>query len=458
MKSDKNTKVIAGYVVTAVLLLIVVCVLGFNTYASYRAGKIEVKSQYTFYVELNDKYEVADKESLQDEVVLVPVPSGENLKTAAKSWISEYTAQFTQGFIPSSKGLKRVKIEDISILDDSSKILKITFSADLRDSSTEFFDSWNAIIMDGRIICEWIVEFNFVQEDEGYLVASAKKISNSDGFSINDNTWHVVDSFKEDKKNESEEALFRYTISNQNLNVTYDGGKNWTTVPVDTTALLAGVNGRTTLVAGSYIISESKTAFLFGGTKTGGTDYQLTVIYSDDKGATWTSSQIADVDNVTAAYIQFITDKVGFVIYAHDKVDKSEKVEIMKTTDGGESWTHIGRAPEEKTVNDIGFVTESIGFVCYEGTDNSAGRMYITRDSGATFVKVNLPEQTLTDSDGKSFGRIFVRYQVPVLEGGRLIAKVYQTESGNYKNGAYAQFISMDFGQKWTFDGYYQKE
>lgn len=457
MKSDKSRKAIAGHIVTAVLLLVVVVVLGFSTYARYMAGKIEVKSQYTFYVELDEEYE-AVKESSGEETVSIQIPSGNNLKTAANSWISEYTAQFTQRFIPSSKGLKRVEIEDISILDDSSKILKITFSADLRDSSTEFFDSWNAIIMEGRIICEWIVEFNFVRKDDGYLVVSAKKISNSDGFSINDNTWHVVDSFKEDKKDDSTEALCRYNISNQNLNVTYDGGKTWTTVPVDTTVLLAGVNGRTTLVAGSYIISEEKTAFLFGGTKTGGTEYGLTVIYSDDKGTTWTSSQIADEDNVTAAYIQFITDKVGFVIYAHDKVDKNEKVEIMKTTDGGESWKHIGKAPEDRTVNDIGFVTESIGFVCYEGSDNGPGRMYITRDSGATFVRVNLPEQQLTDTNGKTFSRIFVKYQVPSLEAGKLIARVYQIETGNYKNGAYAQFISVDFGQKWTFDGYYQKE
>lgn len=457
MKFGKSKRAMAGYITTVVLLIMVVFALFLNTYSRYMASQIEIKSQYTFYVELDEKFHVVDDKTkvLADRVA---IPKEENLKKAATTWIKEYTAQFTQGFVPSSKGLRAVKIEDVSIIDDSSKTLKLTFSADLRDSSTEFFDSWNAIIMDGRLICEWIVEFNFVQRDSGALLVAAKKISNSDGYSIDDNTWHVVDSFKENEKKDGNEDTYRYSITNQTLNVTYDGGKNWVTVPVDVTELLSGVNGRTTLVAGSYIITEEKTAFLFGGAKTSSSDHELTVIYSDDRGATWTSSQVADVADVTAAYIQFITDDVGYVVYAHNKVEKNEKVVIVKTTNGGESWEQSGRAPEDKPVTDIGFVTESIGFVCYEGSGNNAGSMYITRDSGATFTKINLPEQKLTDSDNKPFNKIFIKYQVPTLEAGKLIAKVYQADGSNYKNGAYAQYVSSDFGQRWSFDGYYQKQ
>lgn len=457
MKLGSSKKAIVGYGITTILLAFVICLLIFSAYSRHMAGKIEVKSQYTFWVELDNKYQAISDKTVAEIDSEVKLPSDGALKTAARTWISEYTAQFTQSFIPSAKGLRKVKIEDVSIIDDSSKTLKITFSADLRDSSTEFFDSWNAIIMDGRLICEWIVEFKFAHTDEGSLIMSAKKISNSEGFSINDNTWHVVDSFKEDNKKDGTEEIYRYSINNQSLNVTYDGGKNWVTVPVDITELLSGVNGRTTLVAGSYIISEEKTAFLFGGAKTSSSDHELTVIYSDDKGVTWTSSQVADVADVTAAYIQFITNDVGYVVYAHNKGDKTEKVMIVKTTDGGEIWKQVGKAPEDRAVSDIGFVSESVGFICYEGTNNTAGRMYITRDSGATFAKISLPDQIIDDYDGKRFGQIFIKYQVPTFEAGKLIAKVYQADSSNYKNGAFAQFVSNDFGQKWTFDGYYQK-
>ncbi len=460
MKVNNKMKKVFGQVTVGLLLAFVAFLLIFNTYARYRASKIQVRSQHTFYIEVDDKYELVDRD--EEEILLsdAEIPHDENLIKVAQAWISEYTAQFTQAFMPSSKALRRVRIDDVSILDDDNRILKITFSANLRDNSTEFFDSWNAIVNDGRLICEWIIEFNIVKKDDGLLVVSARNISNSEGYSINDNTWHVVDSFKEKETViGSEEELFRYSISNQSLNVTYDGGKTWTTVPVDVSALLASVNGRNTLVSGSYLISEDKTAFLFGGSRTGSSEqYELTVIYSDDKGATWTSSQVADVDNVSAAYLQFMSDKVGYVVYAHDKTDKGETVEIVKTEDGGETWKWSGKAPENKSVNDIGFVSESIGFVCYAGSDGNAGCMYITRDSGASFTRIVLPEQPLSGSDDKSFYEVFVTYQVPELESGKLMARIYQSEGSFYKNGAYAQFISTDYGQKWIFDGYYQNE
>lgn len=460
MKVDNKTTKFVGRVLVGMLLFAVAFMLVFNAYARYKASKIQVKSQHTFYIEVDNEYKIVDSDTQsEDNIQTAVIPHNDDLKKVAKTWISEYTSQFTQPFMPSSKALRRVRIEDISILNDSNAILKITFSANLRDSSTEFFDSWNAIVNDGRLICEWIIEFNMTQTDEGTLVVSAKNISNSEGYTINDNTWHVVDSFKDKaEEKDSEEDVCRYNISNQSLNVTYDGGKTWTTVPVDVSALLASVNGRNTLVSGSYIITEEKTAFLFGGSRSGSSEqYELTIIYSDDKGTTWTSSLVSEVDNVSAAFLQFISDKIGYVVYAHDKTDNGETVRIVKTEDGGETWKETGMAPERKSVSDIGFVSESIGFVCYEGKDNAAGRMYITRDSGAIFTEIKLPEQTLTGID-KSFYDVFVLYQVPELEGGKLIAKIYQKENGSYKNGAYARFSSTDYGQNWIFDGYYQRE
>ncbi len=456
---NKNIfKQIIGPVVAIVLLLAVVLVIAFDNYADKKGEQIQVKSQYTYKVLLDEEYkQVEDSDELND--TSVGIPAQDDMVKVARMWVEGYTGQFTQAFMPNSKALKEVNVDNVTLLDDDKKIVKITFSANLKDESTEFFDSWNAINNNGRIICEWIVEFNMVQEDSGYLMVAVKNISNSEGYSIIDNNWYVVDSFKQ--SDEGNGDVYTYDIDKQSLNVTYDGGKTWLTVPVDVNMLLTGSSGRNTLVAGTYIITEEKTAFLYGSTPEGESDkQQLTIIYSDDKGSTWTSAKIADVDSVSGAYMQFLDEGMGYVAYAHDKESNGEKVEIAKTSDGGETWEWMGTAPEKGRLSDIGFVSESVGFVCYSNTSRESGRIYITRDGGASFVKLNFPQQTLISTDDKAyvFSEVFCIYEVPYLDKGILVAKIYQPDGVNYNNGVYAQYKSQDYGQNWIFDGYYEQE
>lgn len=461
----KRIKHLLGPVVALLFLGGVLGGLLLNNYAKQKAHSIQIKSQYTFDIRVDGNYELVGDEEIQEAAAMQGHPPEEKLVDIGRLWIEEYTSQFTQKFLPRSKALQNITVDEVALLDVNSQILKIVFSAELKDSGTEYFDSWNAMINEGRLICEWIVEFKMNHEESGVLRVSVKDISNSDGYSIQDNTWHLVESFKEPqtgKDANTEQARCRYEINNQSLNITYDGGKTWITVPVDVSAMLAGVNGKNALVAGSYIISEEKTAFLYGGTGAGtSVAMPLILLYSDDMGSNWTSAQVFQAQNVSSTYLQFINKKTGYVVYAHDKTAKSEKVEFLKTVDGGETWNRVGESPEEALINDIGYVSEEVGFICYEATEELPGRLYATWNGGAAFVKITLPLPQLSDYNEKSynFEETFVSYEVPKLTNGILTLSVFQSDKGTYRNGkVYARFTSADYGKSWVYDGLYEKQ
>ncbi len=72
--------------------------------------------------------------------------------------------------------------------------------------------------------------------------------------------------------NTSTDRLARYVIRDSILSVTYDG-EHYTTVPVDVENLMFENNSSSTLKEGSYMITTSKTAFIYGERLTRLTDF-----------------------------------------------------------------------------------------------------------------------------------------------------------------------------------------
>lgn len=99
----------------------------------------------------------------------------------------------------------------------------------------------------------------------------------------------------ENKTNASTDLLARYVIRDDILSVTYSDGEHYATVPVDVENLMYESGSTSTLKDGSYLITTSKTAFLFGG-RMGSSKKVVTLIYSDDKGVKlWTSCELDNI-------------------------------------------------------------------------------------------------------------------------------------------------------------------
>jgi trimeric autotransporter adhesin len=94
---------------------------------------------------------------------------------------------------------------------------------------------------------------------------------------------------------------------------------------------------------------------------------------SSDGGATWVQQTVPTILSISK--IQFITDKIGFML-AFDGV--------LKTTDGGDNWT-MNPVPSG-TMLAMHFFNENEGFVA-----GLNGIIYFTDDSGATFTPASSP-------------------------------------------------------------------
>ena len=175
------------------------------------------------------------------------------------------------------------------------------------------------------------------------------------------------------------------------MSVTYDGGEKYINVPVDTSNLLFSGDSTTELKKGSYYISTTKTAFVYGGKVSGNNKVPVTLVYTNDMGANWITCEIDENSGVMA---------VGY-----DKNEQQQSSRIYSTTDGGETWNTVGAGPATNIIKGIKYIDEKIGFFCYDYVDGMDSNLYMTSDSGKTFSKIILEPQEL-DSTGAVLAKV----------------------------------------------------
>src|SRR5699024_5907466 len=86
-----------------------------------------------------------------------------------------------------------------------------------------------------------------------------------------------------------------YTLQNNELNITFNQGEDWTKVPVELDQLFSGeYNGsKQALIEHSYVLTENRAAFLYSE----GTDWDnqsILLTYSTDQGETWEEAVVAE--------------------------------------------------------------------------------------------------------------------------------------------------------------------
>ena len=119
---------------------------------------------------------------------------------------------------------------------------------------------------------------------------------------------------------------------------------------------------------------------------------------------------------------------------------------ISKTTDGGDHWTEVSHGISEggeetifKTSSQIKFITEDIGFLTMPSTPGDYSELYMTRDGGLSFAKLDI-----FDSD------IYDYYNLPIEEDGKLTLEISQGSDGDYNGNDSKYFVSDDNGNTWN--------
>lgn len=472
--SDK--KKIYNIILKAAIAAGFILVFWFIWYYHYRedkAGQIVLKSRYTFSVRIDSNGNVVNGEEDSDSVDHTLADAFGNLKIdeIGDVWIREFTAQYTQKYLAWSKQLKKITLNKTQILNESENTVLISFSAGMNEHDSENFASWNGVLDDGRLSCEWVVSFYIDNHYDGTATIYVKSIDTPEDYGIaqyNQNKKNNVDKVDETQK----KSLTNYEIKNNTLSVTYDGGEKYINVPVDTSNLLFSGDSTTELKKGSYYISTTKTAFVYGGKVSGNNKVPVTLVYTNDMGANWITCEIDKIYTSTYYYVEFFDENSGVMAVGYDKNEQQQSSRIYSTTDGGETWNTVGAGPATNIIKGIKYIDEKIGFFCYDYVDGMDSNLYMTSDSGKTFSKIILEPQELdsTALDAVSSGQsssadnklkwsdVYKEALVPVYgSDGTITVYLTQGVGGVYNNGkTAAMYQSTDKGTTFKYIGQYE--
>lgn len=272
-----------------------------------------------------------------------------------------------------------------------------------------------------------------------------------------DQSNHVQDSYE--TQNEPEQSqpehlqpiniddTITYTLQNNALNITYNKGNEWITVPVEKDQLFEGeYNGnKQELIENSYILTEIRAGFLYSD----GVDWDnkgISFIYSTDQGKTWDKSLVTETfPALRFRKVDFLNDNFGYIIFSGDRTMSQESSHVYLTHDGGEIWEETNNPDVTRLISDGGFVDESIGFLSFGTINPEKPDLHVTQDGGNTWSEatIHIPEK---------YQQIFVSAETPVKEKDYLAVLVNQGPHGDYEGGKIkGKFISNDNGSTWDF-------
>ncbi len=120
----------------ALLCIAVALVFIRSYYIKNKQNDLDIKSRYTFSVDI-DAYGDAITEqyktttiSYDDSNVLSTVPDVYLVKTEkiARTWINAYVEQYMSEYLPYSKAVRKMNIDNIEVLNEDEHIALISFS------------------------------------------------------------------------------------------------------------------------------------------------------------------------------------------------------------------------------------------------------------------------------------------------------------------------------------------
>lgn len=222
----------------------------------------------------------------------------------------------------------------------------------------------------------------------------------------------------------------KFDIENGVLYFSYDGVKT-STVPGDFSNI-------DSIEDDQYQISENMIVFYY---KTTNGKY---IVYSKDQGASWQTEKIPSGGNIKS--IKFPNADVGYILEFSDEVMSDAFGAIYKTTNGGKSWDKVytgvynGHDSSFSTGTKMVFQNENVGFITMPDIQGEVSDLYITKDGGVTFEKLNLSTNPKCDY-----------YHIPTIENGEIHIKITVGFALNEESYITVEnYVSKDYGE--TFE------
>ena len=217
----------------------------------------------------------------------------------------------------------------------------------------------------GVLKCEWVMSFNLEDNGDGTATIYVESVMTPEDYGLHQYNSQIKANVSTENNNQETNNLTDYEIKNSSIYVTYDGGVKYTTVPIEIDSLVYQDNSSTKLKTGSYVVNTFKTAFLYGGkSSTDSKKNPLTLMYSDDNGGNWVTSEIAQIYNADYYYVNFFDELNGIIVVGYDKDKVNESSRIYSTSDGGETWNNAGSGPASDIIKGVLFIDENVGFFC----------------------------------------------------------------------------------------------
>ena len=219
-----------------------------------------------------------------------------------------------------------------------------------------------------------------------------------------------------------------YKIQNGIMYISFDG-VNTIEVPGD----FSEMNCNYTKF--DYQISPEKIIFYYLK------DNKRYLVYSNDMGVNWNTVEIENKSSIQN--IHFINSNVGFMLKFEDVAMGTAFGKISKTVDGGRIWTDIywGIGNNEKvfkTSSQIKFINENIGFLTMPTVGADKSELYITKDGGHSFTKLEILESNIYDY-----------YNLPTFKNDILYIEITQGSDGDYNGGDSKTYYSKNNGNDW---------
>lgn len=222
----------------------------------------------------------------------------------------------------------------------------------------------------------------------------------------------------------------KYDIENGVLYFSYDGAKT-STVPGDFSNIDSYEDDQ-------YLISEKMIVFYY---KTTNGNF---MVYSKDQGINWQTEKIPSEGNIKS--IKFPNANVGYILEFSDEVMSYAFGAIYKTTNSGISWEKVytgvynGYDSSFSTGTRMIFANENVGFITMPDIQGDVSDLYITKDGGVTFEKLNLASNPKCDY-----------YHIPTIENGEIHVKITVGFALNESSYITVEnYVSKDYGE--TFE------
>ena len=225
-KSKKFQTRMLTCIVLVVFCLIVIAIFAYSYISRYESKKLDIKSRYTFSIDVDSN---------------VTGYSNEDMTELAKAWLNKYVNQYRQRFVSYSMSVKKYGIDSVTMLDSDNNTVLLSFWVVPQDTESDYFSSWDGIMDNGVLKCEWVVSFyiddNF--NDTGTLYVTS--VLSSEDYGLKQYYANLgIDSGGDTEvtTNSNKDQLANYVVRDNSLYVTYDGGEKYVTVPASYSYLL----------------------------------------------------------------------------------------------------------------------------------------------------------------------------------------------------------------------------